>query len=198
MVDIRFSRDDATEHLNQWGMLPHDSRAEDYTPAAMDAARAWWLGLLESVTNEINDTDWDALSTSGATARAQEIPCEMVDRACTYVASGGLALRLVDMADLYRRYDARDNEVEIRLTSPLLDVRGDEGMYRHAEEEYEEYEERRARAVAKHREEMKDRLRLDRFTGIYLESAAVQVAAAWCQAERERWDEANEEEEEEE
>lgn len=184
MTPIEFNDGAAIKALSNAGLNPHGTRV----PVLQ--ARQWWIDMLERVTDAVNEHDWN--EEQYPAERAEEFVALAVEQSVAEARQEGRVLTLLELSDVDKVLtDPREGGVYRNLTSPLLVEVPGAGLYRHAGEDADEYDQRMGQARQQHCEASLDKLRLRSLTEVYLAAAATLVAEIWVQAEITEWEEAN-------
>lgn len=195
MTDIEFDNGAAQKVLVHEYVWP--TGRDWHGQASVDAARAWWIDLLDSVTVGINGVDWreEQCEQGGQ----ESIVREAVEGHVATARKERRVLALCDLSELDKVLDdPREGGVYARLASRFLGEGAGVRVRRHAGEDPQEYEERRARIEQEYEDDSVQMLQLGSLAATYLASAAEAVAERWAADQFAAWVEANPEPDEEE
>lgn len=192
-MTIEFDKTAAMEMLGYEQVWPVGQHWHG-TPS-VDAARVWWLDMMESVTVGVNEVPW--YEEQYEQERQESIAHTAAEQAVATARRERRVLALCDLSELDRVLDdPRDGVVGMRLGRFMGE--GGITVHQRSGEDPQEYEERRAQAEVEYAEESVRMLRLGSLAETYLTAAAEAVAERWAAAQYEAWTEANPEPDDEE
>lgn len=181
-MGIAYDEEKVRKHLIDAGVWP----AGDADEPGIAAARDWWVRLIKQVTYGVNDHPWD--ETEDVNDAIREITDTAVEQAVSVAYATRSILYLLHLSDVDKLDVSK--EVEIRLHETLRNGGdGTRGIFPRSGETYDDpdYLERKQEAQLQRSTEINELLKLGSIAKIYLESAAVTVAAPWCEVQVKRY-----------